>query len=323
MCLHSYRLRMPAWLPDDSATSVRQALVVGRPELADLPIVIHPKITCGNPFWRRGTAVVGGDWIVKFPYSKAGRERLEQELRVLNALTASSVPVPEPVETTGGVPLIVYRMVIGEPLTGESIGTYGSAQKAQLADSLATALAALHAPDVAATMQDAGVVLPSPVAQATTDELRLRLCPMLDDGRRRRVLRWCDWIDETLWAQVPGVVLHGDLHGYNLVVDQSPAVTVLLDVETASFGDRHFDFRYLPGQERTLELFHQTAGRYAQLVGDPLDVDRVFAWHVLTVLGDALWRTEGSVSLPDGGTKEGWIDRLDTVSVALGTHRRR
>lgn len=34
------------------------------------------------------------------------------------------------------------------------------------------------------------------------------------------------------------------------------------------------------------------------------------AWNVLTVLGDALWRTEAGVALPGGGDSSSWVDDL-------------
>ncbi len=34
------------------------------------------------------------------------------------------------------------------------------------------------------------------------------------------------------------------------------------------------------------------------------------AWHVLTALGDALWRTEAGVALPGGGTAATYVDEL-------------
>lgn len=42
------------------------------------------------------------------------------------------------------------------------------------------------------------------------------------------------------------------------------------------------------------------------------------AWHVLTALGDALWRTEGGVALPGGGTATTYIDRLSLELAAVG-----
>ena len=41
-----------------------------------------------------------------------------------------------------------------------------------------------------------------------------------------------------------------------------------------------------------------------------LAIERVMAWHGLTVLGDALWRTEAGVALPGGGGATSWVDDL-------------
>ena len=42
------------------------------------------------------------------------------------------------------------------------------------------------------------------------------------------------------------------------------------------------------------------------------------AWHVRTVLGDALWRTTEGIPLFGGGTKEAWIDELAHRFAELG-----
>ena len=59
---------------------------------------------------------------------------------------------------------------------------------------------------------------------------------------------------------------------------------------------------------------------YQRLGGHHLSIERVMAWNVLTVLGDALWRTEAGVALPGGGTAETWVDdlavRLDSLDLA-------
>ena len=51
---------------------------------------------------------------------------------------------------------------------------------------------------------------------------------------------------------------------------------------------------------------------YERLSGRGLDIDRVMAWHITTVLGDALWRTEAGVALPvNGGTASSWVQELE------------
>ena len=56
--------------------------------------------------------------------------------------------------------------------------------------------------------------------------------------------------------------------------------------------DAEFDFRYLPDQ------------------ASETDLERVMAWHLRTVLGDALWRSEAGVALPGGGDPSSWVDQL-------------
>lgn len=58
------------------------------------------------------------------------------------------------------------------------------------------------------------------------------------------------------------------------------------------------------------ELGMAVMAAYEQLSGRRLSIERVMAWHVLTVLGDALWRTEARVALPGGGTATTYVDRL-------------
>ena len=114
------------------------------------------------------------------------------------------------------------------------------------------------------------------------------------------------------------VFLHGDFHGHNLVVDEQATVCAVLDLEEAAMGDRHYDFRYLPAQEATLELFAQVAADYEHASGSSIDPRRVMAWHVRTVLGDALWRTESGMPLPEQGTPRAWVDDLARRFATLG-----
>ncbi|GAA1535865.1 hypothetical protein GCM10009827_062800 [Dactylosporangium maewongense] len=50
-----------------------------------------------------------------------------------------------------------------------------------------------------------------------------------------------------------------------------------------------------------------------------MDLDRIMAWHLRTVLGDALWRTEAGVALPAHRTPAQRVDDLDARFTALGT----
>lgn len=64
-------------------------------------------------------------------------------------------------------------------------------------------------------------------------------------------------------------------------------------------------------------MLRSTVASYEHLTKRHVALDRVMAWHVRTVLGDALWRTEANVSLPGGGTPATWIDELEARMTAL------
>ena len=131
-------------------------------------------------------------------------------------------------------------------------------------------------------------------------------------------MRWCEWVDHVLDAESvsPEVLVHGDLHGYNQVWDRgSLSLLAVVDFEESGIADRHFDLRYLPSNAQGPELVLAVMAAYERLGGRRLAIERVMAWHVLTSLGDALWRTEAGVELSGGGTATTYVDRL---SVDLG-----
>jgi aminoglycoside phosphotransferase (APT) family kinase protein len=157
---------------------------------------------------------------------------------------------------------------------------------------------------------------------ADTVKLRARYGVLVDGERRRIVDRWCDWIDHIL-ARSPGeVVVHGDFHGFNQLWDFDRCELVaVLDLEECGLVDLHFDFRYLPGNSDTTALVLAVVDAYERRSGLALELDRIMAWHILTVLGDALWRTEAGVALPGGGDACSYVDdvqrRLETLDIAV------
>ena len=87
-------------------------------------------------------------------------------------------------------------------------------------------------------------------------------------------------------------------------------LVAVVDLEESGGCDAHFDLRYLPGNTRSLDLMFASIDAYEQRSGRRLAVERVMAWNVLTVLGDALWRTEAGVPLRGGGDAAIWVDDL-------------
>ena len=134
-------------------------------------------------------------------------------------------------------------------------------------------------------------------------------------------MRWCDWVDDVLHSRpmaLPEVLVHGDLHGYNQVWDRaSESLLAIVDFEESGIADRHFDLRYVPSNADGPQLVLAVIAAYEQLSGRRLSIERVMAWHVLTALGDAMWRAEAGVNLPDGDSATTYVDRLSHELAAL------
>jgi hypothetical protein len=71
------------------------------------------------------------------------------------------------------------------------------------------------------------------------------------------------------------------------------------------------------------DLFAAVVQRYRDASGRELDLNRVMAWHIRTVLGDALWRSEAGVALPGGGDPSSWVDELARRMRSMGIEAER
>jgi aminoglycoside phosphotransferase (APT) family kinase protein len=274
-----------------------------------------------NPFWQRGTAWLGRGHIVKFAWSEAAAAELDRELRVLVALARTPFRrwLP-PIEATAERPLlIIMRRVEGVPCAADVFDDRSTANA--IAECLADAFATLHEPAVLAAVTRAAADLPGPTPQASTDAIRERLYRFIRPAHAQQVDRWCDWVDAVQGGRAgERVLLHGDVHGHNLLVDAG-RLRCVLDYGEVSVGDHHFDFRYLPGIEPTIGVFCRTTEEYERRTGRTVEPAQALAWHIRTVLGDALWRSEARVPLPGGGTVDGWIEAMQERITRLAAWR--
>jgi len=304
------------WLSSRSVDELRRAVGLVMPETADRPVVLNHRVVTSDPRFFQGSAIMDGAYIVKFAWSEPPARRITHEGRVLAALAGAGdggLAVPPLVATATAPALLITRLVPGEPLSWQHANEVRGEPRRRLVDDLARFVALLHEPDTLEVVRAAGVRLEMPEPQASTAELRERFGRLVTPAQRSIVDDWCDWVDDILAGPADLSLLHGDLHGHNLVWDPATgALQLVADFESAGEGDPAYDFRYLPGQAATADLFLEVACRYEQLRGRALDLRRVMAWHIRTMLGDALWRTEAGVPLPGpGGTPSSWVEELE------------
>jgi aminoglycoside phosphotransferase (APT) family kinase protein len=310
-----------SWLPDQSITSVRGALQEVVPELSGCAVTLLPWIEQSNPLWQGGSARLDDQYVAKFAWSKPAAERVWHEAQVLGVLGSHrpALRTPRLVAASSEPALLVTEWVDGTPLTYEQVGAANTTWIEGMASELSRFLVALHQSAVLTEVGNAIEPLATPLPQATTEAIRQRLSPWLRGDQILRVRRWCDWTDDTLATPQGLVFVHGDFHGHNQVWDaEQHVLRAVLDFEESGVTDAAYDFRYLASQGPEVDLLVATAAAYAESSGVPIDLARVMAWNVRTVLGDALWRSEAGVALPDGGTPSEWVDDLHARLSSLG-----
>jgi aminoglycoside phosphotransferase (APT) family kinase protein len=226
--------------------------------------------------------------------------------------------LPEVVTVSRAPAMLVLRWEPAAPFF-EVRRLIGPAERGRVARDLAAVLVQLHDPGVLRSVAEAAGPLPEPTAHATTDTLRARFGALVRPDQRDRVLSWCDWADRALAAPGRTVLVHGDFHGDNHLWDRETLrLRLVVDLETVGTGEPEFDLRCLPG-DCGIELFTATVAHYEKLTDTTLDMDRIMAWHLRTVLGDALWRAEAGIPLPDKRTPAQWVDDLTTRFAVLGS----
>jgi aminoglycoside phosphotransferase (APT) family kinase protein len=113
------------------------------------------------------------------------------------------------------------------------------------------------------------------------------------------------------------VVVHGDFHGDNQVWADG-RLRVVLDFETVALAEPEYDFRGVCSVGPSVDLLVRTLRHYQRAAGRELSLDRVTAWHVRTVLGDLVWRSEAGLGPGDGRTVPEWLDDLAVRLRRLG-----
>jgi aminoglycoside phosphotransferase (APT) family kinase protein len=266
------------WLADRSPASVAAAVRAVAPQLADCAVAMSPDRAEDDPLWWSSTAVLGGRYVAKFAWSRPAAVRLAHEIGVLAAL--AGVPFRPEVVASGTDPLLlITRRVPGRSLFEVAHGL----DPDRAGRGLAEFLAALHRPATRARVEAAVGSLPD----ARHGSQHPAPTRVLRDALGPSVAPWCDWVDATLAAPRPAVLVHADLHGDNQVWAGGD-LRAVVDFETVSAAEPEYDLRALPGTGAG--LLGATVRHYATMTGRQVAVDRVLAWHVRTMLGDALWR---------------------------------
>ena len=188
-----------------------------------------------------------GDWAVRLPKPRSpwALGDLEREVRLLELIERAPLAVIVPRDATllrdaaGGSIGTAHRLVPGEPLAQHPV--HGRVERERLAGDIARFLSTLHA---------------IPVREATRHGARERdlwrdeYAPLIEEVLPQLRPRSREWLrgvaDEFVAAgassNAPRVLVHGDLSGHHLLMDEEGALTGVIDFADALIVDPAIDF---------------------------------------------------------------------------------
>ncbi len=193
------------------------------------------------------------DWVVRRPplgHVLATAHDMAREHRVMSALAATTVPVPEMVAlcedpAVMGVPFYVMQYVEGAVLrrTAQSAHLTGG-QRADIAHRLVDTLAGLHEVDPATVgLSDFGH------PEGFLERQVRRWTAQLERSRTREVPGFPE-LASALAEQVPrsqrASIVHGDYRLDNVLLGEDQQIRAVLDWEMATLGDPLCDLGLLP-----------------------------------------------------------------------------
>ena len=217
-----------------STDQYRDAIRAVRPDLADLPLILHTRGWDSN-------AVEAGDTIFKFPKHPDAPARLRREAAFL-ALVAPRVPLAVPRMILHEAPVLFseHRMIPGDIIETAGYDVLSDAQKQAMADALAGFYAALHAIPVSEARAAGAEPKPEwPALASVFPTLRVRLHPSLH-GFVERV--FADYAELQPEQDIFG---YFDGHGWNMAFDHARGVlNGVYDFADAAIGPLTREFTY-------------------------------------------------------------------------------
>ena len=218
---------------EDIAEEYRAAVRAVRPDLADVPMVLHTRGWDSN-------AVEAGDTIFKFPKHAEAPARLRREARFL-ALIAPRVPLVVPRMKLHETPRLFseHVMIPGEIIETAGYDVLSDAQKQATAETLAEFYAALHAIPLSEAIAAGAEPKPEwPDAAAVLPALH-ELPEQVRDFAGRVFAAYLELLHE---EEIFG---YFDGHGWNMAFDHERGVlNGVYDFADAAIGPRTREFTY-------------------------------------------------------------------------------
>jgi aminoglycoside 2''-phosphotransferase len=213
-------------------------------------------------------------FIARFPKDVHAKARLVRESCILELIRAR-VEMPVPRFEYQAEDVVIYRMLLGEPLTREVLLRQDDAVQDRLAEPLARFLSQLHA--IPREVVEQRAIGMSEAVRSLEDWSAL----FTDVQRELFPFLWAHqktWVEQ-LFAPVlhrqisldyEPVLIHGDLGVYHILYDLTQGrITGVIDFGTAGLGDPASDFACLI--QALGERFLQRMARFSPAIAPALD----------------------------------------------------
>ena len=240
-----------------------------------------------------------GDFILRFPESRAALELLCKEARLQAGVRQRlkvQFPDTQVIEVGGLVPpFAVHRKITGSPLTGAHLADMSAIERSCLIEDLVDLFYSLHEIGLGEACSWLNMDLVLGENRQTLAErfgktlwfspgevsvLRKKLRRKLDAGERdtfEEIVRDFEYVKPETAYMVFG---HGDLHGYNMAVLESPygcRLNGVFDLGCSGILDIHEDFFRLSLISEM--LLDEVLGAYQEKTGRVLDRQRIGLYY--------------------------------------------
>lgn len=219
--------------------------------------------------------------VYRYPRRSSAAARLEDEVAVLHSVNQQSWPIALPIMRDHTPAYTSYTYIPGEVYEPATRATFSQTDAERLGQSLGTFLAQFHA-------LDHGVVEQKKTKHTTSlleyYEQRIRSVsgvlgsdmPGLTAAQYQTAVQNLESLLEQSHPY-EHVVVHGDLHGFNMVIDPAAkTLTGVIDLSEMEIGEPHQDFRKLfMADERMLDA---ALAAYQAAGGTALEAETVKTW---------------------------------------------
>jgi hypothetical protein len=254
----------------------RAAIIAVRPDLRDVPMVLH---TMG---WD-SQAVEAVGTMFKFPKNAVAAERLKREARYLDLIRPRvAMIVPElRIRRSGALTFSEHRMIPGRIIETNDFLLLDEVQRDAMAAALGAFYAALHDIPIDEALAAGAVYIPDWPSALDIIGVAGPVIPATLHGWMARVLE--------AFAELPqdeDVTGYFDGHGWNMAFDHERGVlNGVYDFADGGVGPRHREFSY--GAITSTELAERTIEHYERLTDRPIKLRTVTLHAVVRALSEA------------------------------------